>query len=327
MLWLLNFVLVAVPIGTTAGVLVGLQAQRDANGQEPLFGDQPGFGGGAGGGSGPPRTTRIDVDMYCDTSIGISPPSVGDHYTFNPNPWGWEEGEEGRICMNITTFRNETYATTTSAPEWSVSWSYPPGPESAPVHAFPNVKVDNQVFPARIQDIDRIDLDFEWTYVLGNDTSATTSTSEAELDEHSVNANVALDIFIDSDRERSQNSSAASAEIMVWFAAFGPATQPIGLIEGSLANLTVNGTEFSLYNGENSLGQKVHTWMSAEPAERFHGDLFVLVDHLMEMDNDDFPNRSDYIGYLSLGTEAYFSEEVVTFHVPELAIEVQLLDN
>lgn len=111
------------------------------------------------------------------------------------------------------------------------------------MHAFPNVKVDNQVFPARIQDIDRIDLDFEWTYVLGNDTSATTSTSEAELDEHSVNANVALDIFIDSDRERSQNSSAASAEIMVWFAAFGPATQPIGLIEGSLANLTVNGTE------------------------------------------------------------------------------------
>jgi hypothetical protein len=80
MLWLLNIVLVGIPIGTTAGVLVGLQAQRDANGQEPLFGDLPGYGGGGGAGTAP-KDNRITEEMFCDTSVGYSPPSQHDHYT------------------------------------------------------------------------------------------------------------------------------------------------------------------------------------------------------------------------------------------------------
>lgn len=64
------------------------------------------------------------------------------------------------------------------------------------------------------------------------------------------------------------------------------------------------------------------TWYSESTADKFHGDLYPLVNRLVEMDRTNFPTKEDYIGYMSLGTEAYFSTEVVTFHVPELSIDV-----
>jgi hypothetical protein len=79
-----------------------------------------------------------------------------------------------------------------------------------------------------------------------------------------------------------------------------------------------------LYQGENGVGQKVLTWYSPTIANKFHGDLFKLVDRLIEMDEKDFPSSSDYIGYMSVGTETYSSDDFVTFHVPELAVDVHL---
>jgi len=319
-LFLLNFVLVAIPIGATLGTLLGIQSQRAANGQEPLFKpDKP-----TGPGGGPPKNDDgIKVEYYCDETIGISPPSQGDHYTLNPNPWGWDEGDPGKLCLNVTTWNNQTYPSENSAPEWSVTWQYPPGPESAPVHAFPNVKVDSGVFPNTIKDIDEMILDFEWTYAVGN-TTAETQTDEDELDSSNVNANVALDLFLDKDKKKAQNSEEASMEIMVWFAAFGPATQPIGMDKPVLDTQELDGTEFRLYQGENGVGQQVLTWYSTSVANRFHGDLFKLVDRLIEMKETDFPTDSYYIGYMSVGTETYSSDDFVTFHVPELAIDVHL---
>lgn len=109
------------------------------------------------------------------------------------------------------------------------------------MHAFPNVKVDSGVFPNLIKDIGEMILDFEWTYAVGNSTAKTT-TSESELKASNVNANVALDLFLDKDKKKSQVSEDASTEIMVWFAAFGPATQPIGLADGDLDEQVVDGT-------------------------------------------------------------------------------------
>lgn len=83
----------------------------------------------------------------------------------------------------------------------------------------------------------------------------------------------------------------------------------------------------SLYTGENSNGQTVLTWYSSEPADKFHGDLNPLLDRLVEMAKTDFPTDSDYVGYMSLGTEAYSSDDYVTFHVPELSIEVSSSDD
>lgn len=326
MLWLLNIVLVGIPIGTTAGVLVGLQAQRDANGQEPLFGDLPGYGGGGAGSA--PKDDRITNEIFCDTSIGFSPPSQHDHYTFNPNPWNWKPEDKGGLCLNVTRFHNETYPTEHSAPEWSVTWAYPLTNDKKPVHAFPNVMLANQVLPVRISDVSGIEVDFEWTYSVGNDTTSEGATT-AELAEVEMSANVALDLFIDADKDKSQDTAAASAEIMIWFAELGTDSWPVGKTQGvpALNTTTLANVDFELYSGQNDLGQKVHSWVAKEPAEKFHGDIFELVKLLLENDNPAYPNADDYIGTLQLGTEAYRTKSAtsfVTFHVPQLAIDVEL---
>ena len=63
-LWLLNLVLIAFPVCTTVGVLLGVQTHRVAIGKPPLFVDN-----------------GIKSKSYCQKTLGISPPSKGDHYT------------------------------------------------------------------------------------------------------------------------------------------------------------------------------------------------------------------------------------------------------
>ena len=139
----------------------------------------------------------------------------------------------------VTTFNNETYATESTAPEFAVTWQYEQGPETEPVHAFPNCKVANQVLPTSFKSINKLLLDLEWTYGIGNNTAV--STSKTELEENLVNTNVAIDIFSDSDKTKATNTEKAGAEIMVWFAAYGPATQPLGMANGAVESKTVEG--------------------------------------------------------------------------------------
>jgi hypothetical protein len=75
LLWIINFVLLSIPIGATLGVLLGIQSHRAAAGEEPLFQPAPPGPGEA------PDDDRITVKSYCNETIGISPPSQGDHYT------------------------------------------------------------------------------------------------------------------------------------------------------------------------------------------------------------------------------------------------------
>lgn len=145
-----------------------------------------------------------------------------------------------RSPLQVTSFNNQTYDTPTTAPDFSVTWEYPPGPADAPVHAFPNIKVDGGVFPESLTNIKGIQLDFEWTMGTGNDTVAKTDVSS--LDASNVNANVAMDMFLDANKDDSKNSTKAKYEIMVWFAAIGPATHPIGLDAGEITTETINGT-------------------------------------------------------------------------------------
>ncbi|KAH7320773.1 concanavalin A-like lectin/glucanase domain-containing protein [Stachybotrys elegans] len=326
-LWLLNFVLLAIPIGTTLGVLLGLQASRES----PLFEGDPGFGSGNGPGRGPLRDNSVTKqDPLCNQNVGVSPLSQGDHYTLNPNPWGWTVGDPGNICLNYTTFNNETYATRHTAPEWSVTWNYRYDDQA--VHAFPNALLAVPSLPARISDIRGIGVDLEWSYAVGNVTGDPgTSFSASEIEEHTISTNVALDIFLDSERDRSSNTTRASTEIMVWFARFGQYTLAVGeesLGVGSVANKTLDDVVFSLYNGENQYGQRVLTWVAEEPKERFNGDIFVLVDELLSMDRAGFPSSTDYIGYISVGTEAYATtDSALTFHASNLAIDLQLADS
>jgi hypothetical protein len=92
--WIVNAGLLAVPIGATIGVLLGIESHRQATGQAPLFtpgggggGDGAGGGGGGGGlsgggsGTGSGGNNGITIYQYCQQAYGISPPSKGTEYT------------------------------------------------------------------------------------------------------------------------------------------------------------------------------------------------------------------------------------------------------
>jgi len=309
--WLLNFVLLAIPIGTTLGILLGVQTHRKATGQAPLFVDN-----------------SVDHDQYCQKTVGISPPSKGEHFTLNPNQWGWDDGDPGHLCMNVTQFNNQTYPTKTTAPKFSVTWQYPPGPETQPVHAFPNAKIDSGVFPELLKSVGNINFDIAWTYGVGNDSASSTDSDALTADD--FNANVAIDMFLDSDKTKSEDTNEAETEVMVWFAAFGAATQPIGFGDGIVVSEVLNGTTFDLYVGPRTQGatgsaanRQVLTWLASEPTEKFNGDIMPLMDKLVSMAQEGFPKETDYLGYMSLGSETLSATDPVTFSVPRLSIDVQ----
>lgn len=108
------------------------------------------------------------------------------------------------------------------------------------MHAFPNVQIESASLPLDLSNLQHINLEMEWSYGVGNE--AVTVTDEAALTTANLNSNVAVDIFIDSDKTNSQNSSKAEYEVMVWFARFGTAAQPIGLKSGVIDTQTVNTT-------------------------------------------------------------------------------------
>ncbi|TKW58243.1 Xyloglucan-specific endo-beta-1,4-glucanase A [Colletotrichum tanaceti] len=369
--WVVNFVLLAVPIGVTLGILMGLDAGRSANGDKPLF-TQPDNPGTI------PKNNGITPMVSCDKAMGLHPLSKGQEYTLwgavtflaavtgfvslcsagggilnpilgpssafsdyntptqyaddfvlnlvNPNQWGWTEGTDGALCMNVTTFNNQTYATEFSAPEFYVTWRYPPGPPTQPVHAFPNIKVDGSVLPVSLASLTDVDVDVEWFYSVGNYTTGGTTASAtvaAELAENETNTNCAIDMFLDDDKDKAKDSTQAKYEIMVWLGTFGAATQPIGLPAGAIATETINGTTFELFYGQNGNQQHVLTWMSTAPVAHFVGDLGPLFSRLISMDRADFPTSATYMGYMGLGSEALSATEVVTFHVTQLSIEIK----
>jgi hypothetical protein len=121
-----------------------------------------------------------------------------------------------------------------------VTWQYPPGPETQPVHAFPNIQVESRTLPVTLQRLQHVNLDVHWTYGVGNETAASTDVQALTAD--LVNANVALDMFLDSDQTNAQNSTTAKHEVMVWLADFGAAAQPLGLAQGVVATQVLNGT-------------------------------------------------------------------------------------
>jgi hypothetical protein len=49
-------------------------------------------------------------------------------------------------------------------------------------------------------------------------------------------------MFMDSNRGDSTVTTSANHEVMVWFAMYGPATQPIGYNLGSKNTVSINGT-------------------------------------------------------------------------------------
>jgi hypothetical protein len=76
---ILSGCLFILPAAVTTGVLVGLDAVRQSNNQQPIFTVPPGGGLGGGPGMGPTRGNAIETDLYCDETVGVYP-YVGNGY-------------------------------------------------------------------------------------------------------------------------------------------------------------------------------------------------------------------------------------------------------
>lgn len=180
--------------------------------------------------------------------------------------------------------------------------------------------------PIQISAVKNIDVDIEWYYGTGSTLPTTVDiTAMTQVD---AATNVAIDMFLDNDKEKSTDPEKAQFEVMVWLAAFGAATQPIGLAEGSKATETINGVTFNLYYGENGLGQTVLTWTvpTNTIANNFNGNLSPLVAYdfskLTLPANIPYPQSEAYLGYIGLGSEALSATQNVTLSVPKLDMQV-----
>jgi hypothetical protein len=75
--WLVSALFLALPIGTTIGILLGLQAYNHANGQPPPF--SGGDDGNGLPGIGTPKG-KDTVQMKCDAAFGFDPKSKGQNF-------------------------------------------------------------------------------------------------------------------------------------------------------------------------------------------------------------------------------------------------------
>ncbi|KAK5467734.1 hypothetical protein LTS15_000707 [Exophiala xenobiotica] len=300
---LISYGLLVLPVAVTLGVLLGLQTYRESRGWAPPF-----------------MSNKITSKEYCQLSFGISPDTTGLQYTLNPNQWGVTEATtSGGLCMNVTSYSNGSYPTKNTAPEWSITWQFPQGPDTQPVHAFSNIQIDesNNIFPVEISNIQEINIATVWAYGVGDERPETSNV--ADLTAAELNANVAVDMFIDSNQHAATSTVDAKYEVMVWLAAFGASTQPIGLEQGAVKTQDIGGTTFSLYFGVNGLQQTVLTWMASGPVQNISADFRPLLSDLTSVGG---PSTADYIGYLAFGSEALWSAANVTFYNPSLSMDI-----
>jgi hypothetical protein len=300
---LISYGFLILPAAVTISVLLGLQSYRESRGMSAPF-----------------VSNKVSTDTYCQLAFGITPTTAGQQYTLNPNQWGVTEDSatNGALCLNVTTFDNGSYPTDTTAPAWSITWQFPQGSDTQPVHAFPNIQIDRtDVFPIEISSVSAINFEAEWAYGVGDQVPNTTNV--AELTAANLNANVAIDMFIDSNPNAATSTIDAKYEVMIWLADFGAATQPIGLADGAVKTQDINGTTFSLYSGTNSLSQAVLTWVASGTVQNINADLGPLLQGLTNIGG---PATSDYLGYMAFGSETLYSAANVTFSNPSLSMAV-----
>ena len=80
-----------------------------------------------------------------------------------------------------------------------------------------------------------------------------------------------------------------------------------------------DGTSFGLFYGDNSLGQKVFTWVAHGNTTSFHADIYPLLGELEQFGG---PSQTDHLGYVAFGSEALYSLQNVTFAVPGLVMDL-----
>jgi len=308
-LTLFSGALFLLPVGVTFSTYVGIESQKV---MDVVHGKIP-------NGYNPDGTLRgprvVKTDMYCQKSFGVIP--YPGRYVYNPNQWG-DPGNTGALCLSVTT-DSGVPSDDLFAFNFTAVWGYPQGPESEPVHAFPNAQLNSSEIPIKVSDLKTLVVDVAWNYAAGSLVSQT--TDQDALTNINLNANIAVDMFLDDDKTKAQNSSIASVEVMVWLGHFGDAVQPIGQANGAQDAASINGTDFNLYYGDNAQGQHVFTWIASQTTTSFVGDISPLITRLGNIGVG--PTADSFLGYAAFGSEAFYvTTGNATLSVPNLAFIV-----
>ncbi|ATY58637.1 Concanavalin A-like lectin glucanase [Cordyceps militaris] len=335
--WILSFCMLVVPIAITLGVLFPLQNAHRSGGNAGSVLGGGGVGTGPGSGGAPkPKNNNVELATACTQFADLGNPQryywdkSQQQYTFNPNQWGLTSGAKSGMCMDVLFNNNGTYAKPELAPPFQVTWSYTPAPQGQNnVHAFANIKLE-KIFPKKFSTIKKLFVDFEWKYVTGNDNSTASETATLAAGT-TVNTNVAIDMFADTNSDTSKNNEKAAFEIMIWFAAIGPSAHVIGQDTTSvvttlpLQDTTTNAQVlFDLYADKHpTTSQFVLTWKAKTITEKFHGDVYPLIEYILTAGNSSYPSSEAYLGSFGMGTEAYDSPSNVTFFCPDFAVQVE----
>ncbi|KAF6829120.1 glycosyl transferase [Colletotrichum plurivorum] len=214
-----------------------------------------------------------------------------------------------------------------SVPAFDASWSWEENPEN--VHSFPHVRFNSTKLPTRVDAIKTLRLATKWTMSKGTPSSADSAPrdfsastwEESKADLSGVVANAAWDFFVDKNKSRTYNPVDAEAEIMIWLGKVG---NPYPLMGDSiLTNMTVGGTEFSLWYDTNQRDQKVFTWVTRDGSDvnEFDADVAPLFKYVLESGEID---KESWLGLVEFGSETWHSPDNITFSAANFAME---LDN
>nr|POF12952.1 udp-glucose 6-dehydrogenase 3 [Quercus suber] len=215
--------------------------------------------------------------------------------------------DSGSICTYVSP----------DATTFTSLWSWRTNP--AAVRAFPNIGIHSSSLPVQVSDLETLEISSSWTLapsslISGTSMDPTVEPNSGAIAANNVQCNVVLDMFADEDERRSYTSSEQRYELMVWFGSWGAAARPIGSSQprDPLTIVMLGASAFTLFNGTNTNGQTVFSWVSNTTLTTFSLDIAPLIGFLVA---NDYMPADAFLGTLQFGSETSFASGEVNFTV------------
>ncbi|EEY17001.1 Endoglucanase cel12C [Verticillium nonalfalfae] len=199
--------------------------------------------------------------------------AVAGPYTVYNNLWGKGSATSGQQCTTLSGLSG-------NAVSWSTSWSWAGGQNN--VKSYPNALLAITKRP--LSQVSSIPSSWSWSYT-GS----------------SLVANVAYDLFTGNTAD-----SAPAYEIMIWLGSLGGAG-PISATGSTIANPTIAGTTWKLYQGSHSQ-MNVFSFVAPSNIRSFNADLYAFVNYLAA--NHGLP-KSQILQSVGAGTEPFTGSNAV----------------
>ncbi|KAK3939333.1 concanavalin A-like lectin/glucanase domain-containing protein [Diplogelasinospora grovesii] len=249
---------------------------------------------------------HVSSCAYNATVCGSAPyTSPNGDLNFNANAWNADS--QGFSCLSVQT----------SPPAFDSTWAWSSNPNQ--VHSYPHVKFKLPDLPVLLSNISALSLSAQWSMGPGSTPLPALSVDISGLADADTTANVAFDMFADPNPANAQNETLAATEIMIWLGYVGTPV-PLGFSSKRTCFNQMLGTlEFILYQGKNSRGTDVFTWMATTNETSFSAEISPLLQYLWR--NGLVPSNSS-LGLVEFGSEAYHSESNVTFSATSFDAEL-----